>query len=114
MSDGFAHRCESSPEQVAFRLMLEIAKVENKAFTGHPRLRGTAPDRQWVLDTFSECLEAVRGNRPVHPAKANSERAACDSGRARVIDRLNLSDAPVEGGALADKCWGGRGRSFGR
>lgn len=82
MSNGFVHQSESSPEHVAFRLMLEIAKVEKKALTGHPGLRGTAADRQWVLDTFSECLEAVRGNRPVHSAKAKSERPACDLGRA--------------------------------
>ena len=51
------HRYETSRESVAFKLMLEIAKADKKLFSSHPRLRATAPDRQWILDTYSECLE---------------------------------------------------------
>ena len=96
MSDGM-HRCAGSPEPIAFKLMLEIAKLEKKAFTS--RLGGRVTDRQWVLDTFSECLEAVRGNRPLHLANAKSELPApeSDSGRGRLGLARHAKATPPEG-----------------
>jgi len=41
-----------SPEQVAFKLFLEVAKAEGVA--------GAKPDRKWILDTYDECLRVVK------------------------------------------------------
>ena len=46
-----AHIVEHSPEQVAFRLFLEVAKAEENI--------GAKPDRKWILQTYDECLRAV-------------------------------------------------------
>ncbi len=45
------HIGENSPEQVAYKLLHEIAAIENT--TGRR-------DRKWWLDTYAECLLAVR------------------------------------------------------
>ena len=60
------HRFEDSPENVAFKLMQEIAKIERRA-------RAATFDRQWILDTFSECLQAVRGQRAIVPNGRDDE-----------------------------------------
>ena len=41
---------QSSPEQLAYRLMLDIARNE----------RAAVKDRKWILDTFAECLLALQ------------------------------------------------------
>ena len=46
---------DNSPEQVAYNLMELIRTSE--------RRRIDAVDRAWILDTYSECLTAVRGQR---------------------------------------------------
>jgi hypothetical protein len=47
---------ENSPEQVAFKLLTIIAASEKKAInTG-----GATADRKWLLDTYAECLLAVK------------------------------------------------------
>ena len=61
----WTHRCAESPESVALKLMHEIAKVEGR-LDHHRGARPVAMDRQWILDTFSECLEAVRGQRTLN------------------------------------------------
>jgi hypothetical protein len=54
------HIGENSPEQVAHKLMHEIANVEKRELYGH----GDNPaDRSWILDTYAECIKAVRGHR---------------------------------------------------
>ena len=52
------HIAENSPEEVAFKLLYEIAEAEGMQM----RLAdGTKkPDRQWILDTYAECIMAVR------------------------------------------------------
>ena len=45
------HIGENSPEYVAFKLYHEITRIE---------ARGEKPDRKWILDTYAECLLAVR------------------------------------------------------
>jgi hypothetical protein len=45
---------ENSPEYVAYLLMKDIAKIENKHFVVGDT------DRKWVLDTYAECLLAIR------------------------------------------------------
>ena len=58
MTDPALHIGDNSPEYVAYRLMLDIAKVEKKALT--PSASCQIADRKWVLDTYAECLRIVR------------------------------------------------------
>jgi hypothetical protein len=58
MTDAALHIGDNSPEYVAYRLMLDIAKVEKKALT--PSASCQTADRKWVLDTYAECLRIVR------------------------------------------------------
>ncbi len=62
MSDAkpSVHIGDNSPEEVAFKLMHQIARLEGRAMTFDGK---TPADRQWLLDTYSECLSAVRGGR---------------------------------------------------
>jgi hypothetical protein len=55
------HIGENSPEQVAFRLMKEIADVEGKVFHTSPGNGRQAADRRWILSTYRECLMTVKG-----------------------------------------------------
>jgi hypothetical protein len=48
------HIGENSPEHVAFKLFKEVAAVE--LYGNQPK----APTRQWILDTYAECLRTVR------------------------------------------------------
>jgi hypothetical protein len=55
---------DNSPEYVAYRLMIDIARVEKKALGASASCQ--IADRKWILDTYAECLRAVRstkGNR---------------------------------------------------
>ena len=47
-----AHIVKDSPEQVAFKLFLEVARAEESS--------GAKPDRKWILNTYDECLRAVK------------------------------------------------------
>jgi len=47
-----AHIVKDSPERVAFKPFLEVAKAEEVA--------GAKPDRKWILNTYDECLRAVK------------------------------------------------------
>jgi hypothetical protein len=49
---------QGSPEQLAYRLMLDIARNE----------RSAVKDRKWILDTFAECLLTIRN--PADRAKS--------------------------------------------
>ena len=54
------HIGENLPEYIAFELMHIIALAEGKNLSvGTP----VNADREWILDTYAECLGAVRGNR---------------------------------------------------
>jgi hypothetical protein len=52
-----------SPELVAFALLRYLAQLEQ------PRAASEGIDfnRAWLLDAYAECLEAVRGLRPIVP-----------------------------------------------
>ncbi len=52
--DRVVQIADNSPEQVAFNLMEHIRAAE--------RLRMDGIDRDWILDTYSQCLRAVRGH----------------------------------------------------
>jgi hypothetical protein len=64
------HIGENSPEKVAYDLMIAVATTEGMKF-GHtdPTKRntvgGAVATRQWLLDTYVECLAAVKGERQV-------------------------------------------------
>lgn len=45
-----------TPERTAYRLMEDVFAAEN-------RVRSGERDRQYILDTYAECLKAVRGER---------------------------------------------------
>lgn len=53
---------EGAPQEVALRLTRIIAGIENKQVSGWYG-HGGPVDRQWLLDTYAECLEATRGYR---------------------------------------------------
>ena len=52
------HIGENSPEQVAFKLLQEIALAEGIGLRGFQSTK--KPDRKWILNTYAECLQAVR------------------------------------------------------
>ena len=63
-----AARDLGSPEAIALKLLLEVAKAEGKdTYTGPGG--DTLADRKWILDTYAECLLTVtqphtRGAKP--------------------------------------------------
>lgn len=50
------HIGENTPEQVAYRLLVDIANMESKNFSGGEHCAG----RKWLLDTYAECVSTVR------------------------------------------------------
>lgn len=54
------HIGENSPEQVAYKLLKDVARVEKKLNSSFAIDRA---ERAWILDTYAECLQAVTGNR---------------------------------------------------
>jgi hypothetical protein len=54
------HPTDESPESVAYRLMLLVADLENRTLHGNPSKDRVNADRQWILDTYAECLRAVK------------------------------------------------------
>lgn len=68
MSDmpSVLHMGEGSPEQIAYKLMLDVMKVENRTIaSGAGAGPHTPADRHYLLNTYHECLMAVRGKRVV-------------------------------------------------
>jgi hypothetical protein len=57
------HIGENSPEQVAYKLMLDVARIEKRALHGDASSGYTPADRKWLLQTFMECHYAVRNVR---------------------------------------------------
>ena len=55
------HIGENSPEYVAYRLLRDIAGVEEKS--KGPAYTMANADRKWILDTYAECLHTVKGYR---------------------------------------------------
>ncbi len=54
------HIAENSAEQVALKLTETVASLEGLVLYGHGK---TPANRKWLLDTYAECLQAVRGKR---------------------------------------------------
>jgi ferredoxin-like protein FixX len=57
------HIGDNSSEHIAYKLTERIAECEKRALHINPAAGWTPADRKWLLDTYSECLEAVRGRR---------------------------------------------------
>lgn len=56
------HIGENSPEEVAYKLLGHIASAEGFRLARTPAVENSA-GRQWILDTYAECVEAVKGYR---------------------------------------------------
>ena len=54
------HVGENSPEQVAFKLMLNIARVEGRVLQRNPEGGQETASKEWILDTYAECLRIVK------------------------------------------------------
>jgi hypothetical protein len=61
------HIGENSPEKVALKLLEVIANIEHVSLSSSDKSElkhgWTKADRKWVLGTYNECIEAVRGFR---------------------------------------------------
>ncbi len=68
------HIGENSPEEVAFKLLHVIAKCESKKLYVDKDNSSQTADRKWILETYTECIEAVKGHR-VRPGKWPSQSA---------------------------------------
>jgi hypothetical protein len=51
------------PEIVALALMERIARSEGRQFDHKPETGMSTADRQWILATYFDCLQAVKGHR---------------------------------------------------
>jgi hypothetical protein len=58
------HIGENSPEQIAYKLFDHIVRVERQDL--YPDRGEQGATRKWILDTYAECLLAVKapGHRP--------------------------------------------------
>ena len=54
---------EYSPERVAYMLLQHVIGIERTTPAADPAPGWRSADRKWLLDTFAECLDAVRGKR---------------------------------------------------
>ena len=55
MAETVAIQGSPSPEEVAYKLLYLVAWGENRDLEGWGKA-----DRKWLLDTYAECLLAVR------------------------------------------------------
>ncbi|HVZ02293.1 MAG TPA: hypothetical protein VHA35_22495 [Dongiaceae bacterium] len=54
------HAGNETPESVAYRLLMLVADLESRTMHGNPAKDRTNADRKWILDTYAECLQAVK------------------------------------------------------
>jgi hypothetical protein len=66
--ETIVHLGDNSPEQVAYKLMREVAAVERITIGGGDlQPQWTRAGRAWILNTYQECLYAVKNpKRPAH------------------------------------------------
>jgi membrane-anchored protein YejM (alkaline phosphatase superfamily) len=69
MADTVVHVGEDSPEHVAYTLMRDIARVENKILDASEGQLEKVANRKWILDTYAECLTVVRDPTRQAPAR---------------------------------------------
>jgi len=63
---------DNTPEHVAYLLMLAIGKAENK----RDSFGNLSADRQWLLDTYAECLTATLNRRFVKSGNGSTTFAS--------------------------------------
>jgi hypothetical protein len=54
------HVHESTPEQIAYKLFEHILELED-VYVTRPSARSIPAHRQYILDTYAQCIRAVRG-----------------------------------------------------
>jgi len=59
VNDPTVQICGNSPEQIAYKLLQEIAFAEGISLRGG--MKGRKPDRAWILETYWECWRVVQG-----------------------------------------------------
>jgi hypothetical protein len=66
---------EQTPEAVAYLLFERIAYVEKMEITSPGSAAAKAErkpaTREWILDTYAECLEAASGKRTIGEAEVD-------------------------------------------
>jgi hypothetical protein len=50
---------DNSPEYIAYRLLERVAYAEAKTLDGVVNTGWSKADKEWILDTYCECLNAV-------------------------------------------------------
>jgi hypothetical protein len=58
--DDLAEFLGGTPEQVAYNLLRDIAHAEKREYRGGPSYTDSRITKQWILNTYKECLAAVR------------------------------------------------------
>ncbi len=51
------------PEIVALALLERIARAEGRQFEHKPEADMSTVDRDWIVRTYFDCLQAVKGHR---------------------------------------------------
>jgi hypothetical protein len=57
------HVHEGTPEQIAYKLFEHILDMED-VYVRRPSSRANAAHRQYILETYAQCIRAVRGEIP--------------------------------------------------
>jgi hypothetical protein len=70
---------ENSPEHVALKLVEMVAKLERRELVNNERASNPA-NRKWLLDTYCECLTAVKGFRYQGAGPSDTESAVRSNG----------------------------------
>jgi hypothetical protein len=79
-----------SPEIVAFALLRYLAQLEQ----ARAHETGVVFDREWLLDAYADCLDAVKGNRPV---AEEMDRAPAPAAKAPASGRATKAPASGRG-----------------
>ena len=69
MAGETIHIGENSPEHIAWKLFHDVAAVEGKALHRNPGPNQEPANRQWILDTYAECIRAVRAPSLTSPSR---------------------------------------------
>src|ERR1700759_1257556 len=88
IDDTVVHIAENSPEQVAYKLLDDIAFAEGKSL--RPEMTGQKADRAYILTTYWECLKVVQGvgiDDNIHSKPTRVPHSSLSAGRPRTILR---------------------------
>jgi hypothetical protein len=65
---------DNTPEHVAYKLFEHIASVEKRDLLPPASQGKTIADREWILQTYADCLKCVRSPQTVSARKAAPPR----------------------------------------